>query len=236
MDALRFDALTRSLTESRSRRGALSALLGGALGLLGLGEATVKARKKKDKKKKRKPLCSDLGGVWCGGKECCYALEGEQCCPGGLFQGPTCVASPDCCTVHGAVKAGKFNECGLCQGGELFEDPNPCLSRDPTGCNPCNHSVCYPITDGVPCLDGEEYSACGVCVGGKCKDRYTGGAPRAGCGGFCCPAGDSCCNGQVCYRPDTHQCCIGHTYHESCDIGLHCCPIGVCVVNAADCP
>ena len=42
MDATHFDTLTRSLTEGRSRRTALAALLGGTLGLLELADAAAK--------------------------------------------------------------------------------------------------------------------------------------------------------------------------------------------------
>lgn len=61
MDSTRFDALTRSLTDPRSRRRTLVSLLGGTLGLLGLTETIAKKRKpvhgegKKKKKKKNDP-------------------------------------------------------------------------------------------------------------------------------------------------------------------------------------
>jgi hypothetical protein len=42
MDADRFDALSRSLTRARSRRGALTSLLGATLGLVGVGRTEAK--------------------------------------------------------------------------------------------------------------------------------------------------------------------------------------------------
>ena len=42
MDESGFDALTRAFTNARSRRGALSALLGGTVGLLGLADTTAR--------------------------------------------------------------------------------------------------------------------------------------------------------------------------------------------------
>jgi hypothetical protein len=54
MDPSRFDTLARSLTEVRSRRGALSTLLGGALGLLGLADTAAKKGKGSGKGKKKK--------------------------------------------------------------------------------------------------------------------------------------------------------------------------------------
>jgi hypothetical protein len=58
MDPCRFDTLTRSLDAPRSRRGALTALLAGTLGLLGLADTLArkgkmgKGKKKKGKKKR----------------------------------------------------------------------------------------------------------------------------------------------------------------------------------------
>ena len=53
MDGARVDALTRALTDIRSRRGALASMLAGLLGLLGLTEAAAKKKQKKDKKPKK---------------------------------------------------------------------------------------------------------------------------------------------------------------------------------------
>src|SRR4051794_35366822 len=49
MDPHRFDSLSRDLTRARSRRGALAAVFGGTLGLLGLDETTAKQKKHKKK-------------------------------------------------------------------------------------------------------------------------------------------------------------------------------------------
>lgn len=66
MDPTRFDGLTRSLSEVRSRRGAhrfLGALaLGGPLALLGRAETEAKRKKKERKKKKKKaPYLHEYG-------------------------------------------------------------------------------------------------------------------------------------------------------------------------------
>lgn len=54
MDSARFDDLLRSFALGLSRRGALAALLGGPLGLLGTAAADAKKRKRKGKGKKKK--------------------------------------------------------------------------------------------------------------------------------------------------------------------------------------
>ena len=66
MEADRFDTLTRHLSGTHSRRGALTGLLGGTLGLVGLTEAS--ARKRKKHKKKCPP-----GYTACGRK--CFDLS-----------------------------------------------------------------------------------------------------------------------------------------------------------------
>src|SRR4051812_18617512 len=47
MDPRRFDSLSRDLSRARSRRGALSAVVGGTLALLGVTETTAKHKHKK---------------------------------------------------------------------------------------------------------------------------------------------------------------------------------------------
>ena len=78
MDADRFDALSRSLTDVRSRRAALAALLGGTLGMVGLAETEAK-------KKKKCPPCRKRGT--CKGKK----PNGTPCPSFGTCQGGKCV-------------------------------------------------------------------------------------------------------------------------------------------------
>ena len=53
MDSDRFDDLTRTVTATRSRRGALAALLGGSLPVLGLAEGEARKRRRRGKGKKK---------------------------------------------------------------------------------------------------------------------------------------------------------------------------------------
>jgi hypothetical protein len=79
MDSDRFDALTRGLFAGSSRRGLLSGLAGGALGLIAgrLPEA-LEAKKRKRRKKTRKASPNAFGCLSVG-KTCKSA---EQCCSG----------------------------------------------------------------------------------------------------------------------------------------------------------
>jgi hypothetical protein len=95
MDAEQFDTLARSLTKGRSRRGALAAGLGGALGVLVLAnsdeiEAASKAAKRR--KKKAKSRVNECLVRWpqtkCHGCDPVFALgcancqnKVQQCCP-----------------------------------------------------------------------------------------------------------------------------------------------------------
>jgi hypothetical protein len=84
MDARLFDTLARAVTEARSRRGALAAVVGSALGVAGLAETDAKKKKPCPPCKKRKK-----------GK-CKKKLPDGTGCRGGTCQGGRCVASPGC--------------------------------------------------------------------------------------------------------------------------------------------
>lgn len=124
MDDSRFDALARTLTDPRSRRGALAALLGGTLGLLGLTEVDAKKKKKGKGKKgkggKGKPptvacvpdllsaTCAGRCGFWtnnCGQSVGCLACpSGEQCLGNGSCA-QTCSSTPGCPSVCSCSRA-----------------------------------------------------------------------------------------------------------------------------------
>src|SRR5918993_4940418 len=76
----RFDRLTRSLTDARSRRGALGVLLGGTLGLLGLADTPAR--------KKSCPPCRKKKAGKCKGKK----RDGTACQNGGQCQNGRCVS------------------------------------------------------------------------------------------------------------------------------------------------
>jgi hypothetical protein len=102
MDDTRFDAFNRSLTNLRSRRGTLGALLGGTLGLLGLSETTAKKKKKKPAQACAaacKTTCSTCyaraaGGTLCGGvgsADCATPCSSDNDCVGTIR--PFCTKS-----------------------------------------------------------------------------------------------------------------------------------------------
>jgi Stigma-specific protein, Stig1 len=159
MDADRFDTFTRSLTIARSRREVLAALLGGALGLLGLAETIAKKGKGKKKKGKKKggnssppppPPQSPPSPSCANGTELCEGICvntgtdprncgscGKRCQINATCDGGTCTcvkgacSSPEltCCPASSGTK----NKCSCRgKGGPLFTDSSTCA--DVTGC------------------------------------------------------------------------------------------------------
>lgn len=148
MDADHFDALTRSLSAAGSRRRALAASLGGALGLVGLAETQAgkgKGKGKKKKKRKKKavtvppppplpaPTCGDglhngtETDVDCGGN-CARCTNGRRClnsndcanaCKGGTCQ--ACATGSEC----GSDGGGQCSCARVANGG-----PGVCYSTE----------------------------------------------------------------------------------------------------------
>jgi hypothetical protein len=152
MDALRFDALVRSLHAGVTRRGfsrSLAALgLTGGLGSL-LALSDVGAKKKHKKKKK------------CKGKRKC---------------GKTCIAKTACCTDADCVNTGEtcVNSACACPdgqdacGGACIDSCPASRVRDPNNCGCCRPSGLMEheceSAELDPCCSG---SPCGTCCGGE---------------------------------------------------------------------
>jgi hypothetical protein len=165
MDSDNFDGLTRMLMTGRSRRGALAALLGGTLALLGLADAAGKgkkgqARKGTGKKKQRRsrrpvappsglpaPACAD--GITNGSET---DIDCGGACPR-CANDRTCVSQDDCASalcVSGVCKACRLFEgdCGIdaagaceCRTHSIQGQPTVCISQAPAdtfdNCDKC---------------------------------------------------------------------------------------------------
>ena len=130
MDAARFDALAKSLTDIRSRRGALRGLLLGTGGLLSLPaaqEAEARNCKKIKNKKRRKKCRANQKPPTCAAESRC----GEGCC------------EPDSCFAS-AVDPSTTEPLGFacCPAEKL------CLSPKP----PFEDQCCYPDETCQPSL------------------------------------------------------------------------------------
>ncbi|MDQ2655123.1 MAG: hypothetical protein M3Z20_18990, partial [Chloroflexota bacterium] len=127
MDANGFDALARTLTDARSRRGALASLLAGTFGLAALTETAAKKKKPCPPCKKRKK-----------GK-CKAKLPDGTACESGTCQGGRCVTHP----CRDGIRNG--NETDIdCGGGSCPRCINgqSCLSRNDCAGAYCLDTVC----------------------------------------------------------------------------------------------
>ena len=131
MDGQRFDAISKGLASSNSRRATLRAVTAGVLaaGLsaLGLHEAAAKCNKEGKKCKKQKECCSKK----CKGGKCrCHALR-EKCTGTSSTAGNSCCGDAYCTT----------NACG--------EQTRCCQNIG----NTCN-STCDCCLTGAECQSG----------------------------------------------------------------------------------
>jgi hypothetical protein len=167
MDASRFDDLARSLTASPSRRRIVRGLVGTALAqvtLLGSSAENGSAKKRKNKIKKNKFGCVDVGGK-CFGKDakCCSGIcngSGKRSKCAAHNQG-TCTRDDNSCL--------EFVECGI--DGECFR-----TTGKAGFCGQAGVCDCHPCTKDKDCQDYPAYgpgSACIVCITngeGSCID------------------------------------------------------------------
>jgi hypothetical protein len=167
MDGSHFDALSRSLAATRSRRGLARFLPGiavaGPLTLLGLAEsADAKKRRKKKRKKKRKgttppPECTDAipcpVEARCEDGQCCLrddvavtCTSDGECCSGrcGTAFGISyyCRQPAGQCKSLGTACDGSYECCdGGCLAGPLPEETRTCATCRPNGAR-CAHGCC----------------------------------------------------------------------------------------------
>jgi hypothetical protein len=171
MDPSRFDTLIRSLTTTGtgSRRGALAALLGGTLGLLGLTD--IAARKKSKGKKKKKKN----GGNSSSPPPPADPLAPSPTCSDGIQNGDE--SDVDC-----------GGSCSRCANGQSCRGRNDCAGAL------CQFERCYECFGGGDCgPDANGSCFCAAPESGGPRVCITGpqtGQPVAACGS--CPAGTTC--------------------------------------------
>jgi hypothetical protein len=228
MDAIRFDQLTRALTDSTSRRTVTGIGLAGLLGSL-TGLTNTEARRKKNRRKKK---CKG-GKKKCGKKcipksNCCRdadcsaggSCEGGDCtCPTGLkaCQG-ACIPDGDCCSdadcLGGAICQGGVCACRagdvLC--GEVCAD----LLSNAAHCGSCD----------TPCPSGS------TCVHGTCTcDPFANACPNEVDG--------QCSCGAIVADEFTAACVSRNSacdLEKPCETNDDCPPRSVCLLGCADPP
>jgi hypothetical protein len=170
MDANCFDTLARSLTTTRSRRGALVTLLGGALGLLGLSDTAAKKGKRNGKGKKK-----NKGGNPTGkpppGDPSASPPPWNECAA--LFEGAVCDGSA----------------CKACRSGACVVD----ASRERAA---CGNDGCLICVSGVCSTNPKNDIPCGVAEG-RCYRGECNAKPTCQGGALMCPADEAgCCSGR----------------------------------------
>jgi hypothetical protein len=136
MDASRFDILTRSLTDSVSRRTIGGLSLGGILGLLDLGKGAAKKRKNKNKRKTRRCKCRPC--TRCRKGKCKDLQPAGTSCGAGR----QCIANGTCSITCGAVV-----ECPAgCTCGDSADNTELC-SADDQGAGECARLACATSAD-----------------------------------------------------------------------------------------
>ena len=231
MDGKQFDDLAKALGSGTTRRLTLGALVGGALGALGLAETAAKKKKKKKKgckpactdcqsckKKKKKGVCQPLAnGTACtslsGGATCqngtCTCPTGQTnvigtcTCPAGLTKcGTACVDTQTDESNCGACGT----VCGtnqVCQRGTCF--PKSICAATQTGlCAPMT-TICGTGAGGAPCACGPSTESNIVCVevpaGATCATLTPCTSSAT------CPTGQACVEvGSCCMGTPTHAC------------------------------
>ncbi len=216
MDPQRFDILARALTDTRSRRGALAALLGGALGsLLGrtdAGAAITRGRPKPGKNKKkpsRRPRPRKKPGK-------------KPSPPRPAPPPPPCIAPSSC--------ASDADCCGTdsCSCGE----PHVCVQAGSLGTGACckRHEECLQ-TSGLQCVvttSGAHGVCCNPdfpesCVCQNCSECPPAQPERCGASCFAtCPEGSArnpercgcCLTEDQAWTPET--CCSGQVVNGDC--------------------
>jgi hypothetical protein len=234
MDPRRFDTLAKTLSTSGTRRGALTALLAGTLGLLGLSQPAQGRKRRGDRDVTIQGPCGDGSGpdnVCERPRDCCTGIcersqpDKPKRCRCRRRDQP-CTQSRNCCQGAGQDL--------VCDGGTCQP---PCTSDScATGC-----------CDGTTCQEGNTIAACGqngvactscadgrVCVGnglcafgcgpgpvnscstdghcGRCEPNLSGG-PEGVCLTEHRTCTDDCAkcaaDGRVCFRSGSP--CPGNT-------------------------
>jgi hypothetical protein len=203
-----FDALARSLTDRRSRRGALAAVVGGALGVAGLAKTDAKKKKpcppckkrKKGKCKKTLPDGTSCSGGTCQGGRCLAAVpppatgdcpSGHKPCDGGCIPSSQCCDNADCPVSGQVCTAARQCVCpaGLPQtcGGACLASCTIDRTLNPETCVCCiKHG--YDYTNAEECCNGAwlNFACYGRPTGAECSFHGQCQSENCLCGAFGC--------------------------------------------------
>lgn len=213
MDDARFDLLTRSLSDLRSRRRVLAGMTSGLAAVVLIGGADAKSKKKKKKKKKKQPCQSNCDGRTCGGNGCDGVCGSGDCGAGQTCVGGNCVPGSGACSL-GCTGGRECQANGTCQCPSDRPHAAPEQFCNETCRECCIDDHCHPTKQ---CAPG------GVCVCEGFGEKDCGG-------GFCsqcctpedCVANHDWSNNVICTAPGSP----GGGGLCRCDAGLDLCGAG----------
>jgi hypothetical protein len=151
VDAERFGALIRRVTNSRSRRAILGIGFTHLLALLGTPSSVAKKRKKKCKKK-----CGPCEKRTKG--KCRNTASGKEACGGKCV--PACLTSPELVVVRNPLTC----ECCVANGQQV---PSGVCLAELCCSGPCSSLACVGIEQGGVCAFDAQCES-GSCVLGEC--------------------------------------------------------------------
>jgi hypothetical protein len=195
MDPRRFDTLSRELTRARSRRGALTALLGSALGLLSLTETEAKNKRRRKKHKTKQPIPVSPPSPPPSPPPPPSCPSGQHNCQGQCIPTGQCCLDADCGAGKGCFSGRCLTKQGACTTGEDF-----CAGTPTTGCGNDSDS-CLCVTS----MQGQ--TRCGVpqsgCEVGCTTDEQCAARHPAVAGVFCVRGGGARCTDcpSSCFAP-----------------------------------
>lgn len=241
MDGKRFDALTRALVVTPTRRGLSSTVLAVLLGqVLGLGRhgaraancpsGTYKCGGNPDAECCQIGLqCCQQTGLCCAPGETCFrTIDGDLCKPDcgpnarrcAAGEGECCPDGQECCGNRFRTCCGPDDYCERVQSN-CGNQPAPCCRRRcplgqircAAGAGECCTLVLQHCCGPVCCGPNEE---CKVIAGEhRCEELCLPGTRRCGGSGPCCPNDRKCCNGRCC-APGQHCRRRGHRGRARC--------------------
>ena len=176
-----FDELTRGLASGSISRGKAlrlmgAALVGGALGSVGIGEAGADDCKRNGKRCKKDTQCCSGNCVNAPTGTCAACPSGQVLCNG------NCVSN-SCLANSGQVFNSSTCQCE-CPSGKVLLSNGTCATTgcgtDPSVCSACANPTCSPEISGVGAFCREVGSLSGLCT--TTSDCPTG---RFCLGGIC---------------------------------------------------
>jgi len=234
MDQSRFDEFVKRFADTRSRRGVLKVIAGGAASVIavtvGIGDAAARGRPV-DSVCRSSRDCESGRCIAEGRRKICHCRTSEDC------PVPTDPCATVTCVEDGACKVNPITcpTCQACAAGEcvptLVCDLGCCSPGDVCALSSAGFTICCPA--GTTVASGD--SCCPVdttvaCDSGCCSNPGDSCTPGVNGPTVCCPAGTTVCGYDGCCGSDGEVCMTDPVFGVR-----HCCPADTNVVCESGC-